>query len=321
MSVGGGGGSSGESGSSAFSRAGTSSQKASYSLPSSLLSLIDDSKSIYGDDHAKKNLYTYTDRDGSTPGFSSLVNTSNLNPYTSTYENATQAQYDNLLQKSMSVARTGMENVLAPLNRGKEYREQEAINQGTRERHDNIHRHQLMDNSVQMEASKLLSGNELQADDSLNRLKTANAQGLLSFADLLGTKSNDVLENFSGQGSQSGTGYSYGGGASLGCCFIFLEAYNGKLPEHVRQCRDEFYTPKMRSGYTRMSLWLVPLMKHSKIARYLTNKFMIQPLTAWGGWYKNVKGYEKGHKYLAYKNFWFWFWTKTGNESGEVKYA
>ena len=128
-------------------------------------------------------------------------------------------------------------------------------------------------------------------------------------------------------GSLMQAGGQVGGGmASAGmCCFIFMEAYNGKLPWWVRECRDEFApeSSERRAGYIRMAGWLVPKMnyqlpitnyqlKRAKVMRFLVNQLMIKPMTKWGGWYKNVQGYEKCWIYKPVVWFWFWVWKRMG---------
>src|SRR5574343_1702324 len=78
------------------------------------------------------------------------------------------------------------------------------------------------------------------------------------------------------------------------CCFIFMESYNGLLPWWIRRCRDAFYTPTRRLGYTRMSKILVPMMEKSKFIRGLVNELMIAPLSAYGGYLHQVPGYSNG---------------------------
>ena len=65
------------------------------------------------------------------------------------------------------------------------------------------------------------------------------------------------------------------------CCFIFMEAYNGMLPDSVRICRDHFYReePRLAVGYCRMAEWLVPKMKRSSLVKWAVNLFMVKPLT------------------------------------------
>lgn len=94
-------------------------------------------------------------------------------------------------------------------------------------------------------------------------------------------------------------------GLSAACCFIFLESYNGQLPWFVRYCRDKFYTPQRRNGYTRLAKFLVPRMQQSQFWRWLVNKTMVIPLTKYGGYYCNVPGFKHGKKYKIVKDVWF----------------
>jgi hypothetical protein len=119
----------------------------------------------------------------------------------------------------------------------------------------------------------------------------------------LGIKNTNVIEALQGMGSQGGTNSGWEVGAS--CCFIFMEAYNGPLPEHVRRYRDAFGTTRLRCGYKRLALILVPLMRRSTFIRRLVNRWMVVPLSLFGGWFYKVKGYEKCEKYSKYKRFWF----------------
>ena len=69
-------------------------------------------------------------------------------------------------------------------------------------------------------------------------------------------------------------------GASTSCCFIFLEAsfQNGVLPSVVRRARDEHMTLKNKRGYYRLATVLVPLMRKSKIIKWLVKYTMVNPL-------------------------------------------
>lgn len=100
------------------------------------------------------------------------------------------------------------------------------------------------------------------------------------------------------------------------CCFIFLESYNGKLPWFVRSCRDFFYkeNPAVARGYVKMANWLVPLIKHSSIVKFLVNSLMVTPITKYGGWLLDVKGYEDCSKYRPFKTFWFSIWNYLGEK-------
>lgn len=106
-------------------------------------------------------------------------------------------------------------------------------------------------------------------------------------------------------------------GITSGCCFIFMEAYNGNMPWFVRECRDEFApeSSERRRGYIKMAEWLVPLMQKYKTVRNIVNGLMINPLTRWGGYYKKVKGYRTGFIWKPFVTSWFWIWEMYGNKN------
>lgn len=98
------------------------------------------------------------------------------------------------------------------------------------------------------------------------------------------------------------------------CCFIFLESYTGKLPWWVREARDYYYKqePSVAIGYKRMAKVLVPLMKRFSFVRELVNRFMVTPITQYGGWMYSVEEYEIYEDKRIYKNFWFTVWKLLG---------
>ena len=71
--------------------------------------------------------------------------------------------------------------------------------------------------------------------------------------------------------------------ASQSCCFIFIEADDGKLDRVARRYRDEKGTPEARSGYRRLANWLVPKMRESKTIKNLVKFFMVRPMLGAGG--------------------------------------
>lgn len=99
-------------------------------------------------------------------------------------------------------------------------------------------------------------------------------------------------------------------GAVGSCCFIMLEGHNGTLPWWVRSYRDLAYStePRVAQGYKWMAKWLVPLMQRSALIKGLVNDTLVAPLTAYGGWFYSVPGYEHGKCYAAHKRFWFGVW-------------
>jgi hypothetical protein len=96
------------------------------------------------------------------------------------------------------------------------------------------------------------------------------------------------------------------------CCFIFLEALNGELPDYVRELRDYYYEkePLIAKGYKRLATKLVPLMKRSKLIKKLVNLIMVRPIVNYGAY---VKGLPNGNRYnIIFKLFWFKFWKLIG---------
>jgi len=88
-----------------------------------------------------------------------------------------------------------------------------------------------------------------------------------------------------------GPAMSGGGGGGGGCCFILTEANDGVLDDIARKFRDEYGTPKQKSGYRRLANWLVPKMKESKAIKNLVKFFMVKPMIQAG-------------KFLYGKNHW-----------------
>lgn len=99
---------------------------------------------------------------------------------------------------------------------------------------------------------------------------------------------------------------------NVGCCWIFLAAHGGELPWWVRKCRDVLGGDDTRRGYTKMSHWLVPLMKRSRLVMWAVRTFMTEPLTEYGGYLVGVNTH--GWVFRPIKQFWFAVWNKLGTE-------
>lgn len=100
------------------------------------------------------------------------------------------------------------------------------------------------------------------------------------------------------------------------CCFIFLEAYNGKLPKCVRKGRDKYYAvnPEIASGYRRMAKWLVPLMQCNPFIRWLVWTIMVSPITIHLS--KPKKGINK-----TITHTWLRVWAIMGKNHWDSEYA
>lgn len=118
-----------------------------------------------------------------------------------------------------------------------------------------------------------------------------------------------------------------GGGVGMigmGCCFIFLEAYDGDLPPEVRRYRDEHLTPRNRRGYYKLAEVLVPLMRKYPVARHLVRLLMTAPLASYARWHYGVEGAWAGRLFSPIKAFWLGLFDYLGDdhpfrrENGEV---
>lgn len=128
--------------------------------------------------------------------------------------------------------------------------------------------------------------------------------------------SNQALQYQSAQ-ARSGQGVYgsvMGGIGQTICCFIFLETYNGALPWWIRRCRDRYYQrfPQIATGYRRMARWLVPSMRRSRLVRWMVWRWMVSPLTLYGGFLMHVQGYEDCKQFKGYRKFWFTVWQLMG---------
>ena len=159
--------------------------------------------------------------------------------------------------------------------------------------------------------------NELASGTAERGLKSAmgvdmhriqNLSALQVAAQLLGTTSDIQADNYAGQGDQSNWQ------AGVSCCFIFLEALNGKLPWFVEIARFDFLTPARRLGYKWMARWLVPLMQRFSLVKHAVNKLMVRPFLAYGQWLYANKGC--GWAYAYYCHAWLYLWSWLGRRYG-----
>lgn len=115
-----------------------------------------------------------------------------------------------------------------------------------------------------------------------------------------------------------------GGGGNM-CCFIFLEARygNGVMDEVVRRYRDEHVNKRNARGYYKLSEVLVPLMRKSKVVKFMVQTCMTTPLVMYAKAYYG-KGSKLGFAFSPIKKFWLKLFDYLGQdhhfirESGEV---
>lgn len=110
------------------------------------------------------------------------------------------------------------------------------------------------------------------------------------------------------------------GGGGGGCCFIFLESRygNGAMDKVVRRFRDENMTDQNKRGYYKLSEVLVPLMRKSKVVRFLVAATMTTPLVAYGKAHYG-EGSRLGLLLAPIKNFWLKTFNYLGQEHTFVR--
>ena len=115
----------------------------------------------------------------------------------------------------------------------------------------------------------------------------------------MGLGTSDTSNNNGGGSSSNDSGGSGGG-----CCFIMLEARygNGVMDKVVRQYRDEYMTDRNRRGYYKLAEVLVPLMRKSKVFKWVITKTFADPLVSYGKYYYGQN--KVGVLYTPVKSFW-----------------
>ena len=119
----------------------------------------------------------------------------------------------------------------------------------------------------------------------------------------------------------------FAGGAALGllaCCFIMLEARygNGTMDNVVRRYRDEKMTERNRRGYYKVAEVLVPMMRKSRLFKWVVTKTFADPLVCYGKWYYGENKY--GWIFKPVEKFWMSVFNTVGGdvqfirENGEV---
>lgn len=267
------------------------------------------------------------------PGQQSLEQQAAINPYSQNYANNTFDRYADEVQRAMATSRSGpMATRGGTAAQG--FMQADVMNQAGLNREQVLAQNRQTDAGIQQGAAGQLAGERNQMNSTAlqgmgtgwgsyyNLLDSQQKAGQLVgqrskiYSDLLPTYTSLATpmygresNNLSGRGAQ--TSSSMGAGVNL-CCFIFLEAYNGTLPDSVRRYRD-MAAPEnsaRRKGYIRMSKWLVPAMRVSGVPRALTNHLLVKPLTKYGEWFygKNRTGWV----FWPVKQLWFGIWTLTG---------
>lgn len=268
---------------------------------------------------------------GTFTGSGGLDNIIARNPYSQDYENSTAELYNRSYNTARAAAQSGPTNVRGGQARtGFELADlgaQQSMNRFREVRGQQDKEANSVMNAIQLAnmIENLRRGQQVQAigtdetiKHSLRSDKTAGAQAtnqkrMTSNADLnlasqvLGVPQTKTTDDLVGKGNQSSSASNWGVGVT--CCFIFLEALNGRLPEFIRLGRDKFNTKNRRAGYRWMSAWLVPAMQRSAVVLWLVNTLIVRPFLYQGFNYFVLKK----HSALAPVCYmWFWLWSLLG---------
>lgn len=110
-----------------------------------------------------------------------------------------------------------------------------------------------------------------------------------------------------------------GGKGCGGCCFIMLEARygTGVLDNVVRRYRDENLTEKNKRGYYKLAEVLVPLMRKSKVFKWIVTVTLANPLVYYGKWYYGENRW--GWIFSPVKTFWMKLFDVLGTETKFIR--
>lgn len=109
------------------------------------------------------------------------------------------------------------------------------------------------------------------------------------------------------------------GGDSGGCCFIMLEARygDGTMDSVVRRYRDEKITDRNKRGYYKLAEVFVPLMRESKIFKFMVAKTFADPLVSYGKYHYGEN--RHGWIFKPVEKFWMKVFNVLGNDTKFIR--
>lgn len=122
-----------------------------------------------------------------------------------------------------------------------------------------------------------------------------------------------------GAGCGAGGGGGGSGGGGGGCCFIMLEARygNGTMDSVVRRYRDEKMTDRNRRGYYKLAEVFVPLMRESRVFKFLVTKTFADPLVCYGKYYYGENRW--GWMFKPVERFWMRIFDVVGGDTEFIR--
>jgi hypothetical protein len=116
-----------------------------------------------------------------------------------------------------------------------------------------------------------------------------------------------------------GVGGGGGGGGGGGCCFIMLEARygDGTMDAVVRRYRDEKITDHNKRGYYKLAEVFVPLMRQSKLFKFMVAKTFADPLVSYGKWHYGQN--KHGWIFKPVEKFWMKVFNVLGSDTKFIR--
>ena len=130
--------------------------------------------------------------------------------------------------------------------------------------------------------------------------------------------STSVSSNASVGGlSAGGSGGSSASGTS--CCFIMLEARygDGTMDTVVRRYRNEKITDRNKRGYYKLAEVFVPLMRESKLFKFMVAKTFADPLVSYGKWHYGQN--KHGWLFRPVEKFWMKVFNVLGTDTQFIR--
>jgi len=130
--------------------------------------------------------------------------------------------------------------------------------------------------------------------------------------------SGSPMGGISANGGSAASGGSGGGGGG-GCCFIMLEARygDGTMDNVVRRYRDEKITDRNKRGYYKLAEVFVPLMRESKIFKFMVAKTFADPLVSYGKYHYGEN--RHGWIFKPVERFWMKVFNVLGNDTKFIR--
>lgn len=135
----------------------------------------------------------------------------------------------------------------------------------------------------------------------------------------ISTSSLGGIGSGGGDGGGAGSGGGGGGSGGGGCCFIMLEARygDGTMDAVVRRYRDEKITDRNKRGYYKLAEVFVPLMRESRLFKFMVAKTFADPLVSYGKWHYGQN--RHGWIFKPVERFWMKVFNVLGNDTKFIR--